>query len=203
LKSIILLSGGLDSVVSLAVTKQKHNIYYAIFFDYGQKAFDKELKAAQNIAKFYNIPLKILNIDFMKTLQYSKNTDWVPNRNALFINIAACFAETEDIDLVVIGANKEESVKFPDNSKDFINATNQTLKFSTQNKVQVSTPLIDMDKNEIIKLSIQLNVPLNLIFSCYNNKEKHCGVCESCKLLKQALIKNHQEELIKTLFEGH
>lgn len=199
--SIILLSGGLDSLVSLAIAKQTSKINFAIFFDYGQKAFAQEYKAAQNITKYYDIPLKLITLDWMKKLQYSKNTSWVPNRNALFINIAACFAEAENFDFVILGANKQEAENFSDNTKDFLIAINNTLKYSTQNNVQFIAPLIDMNKDEIIKKAIELNVPLNLIYSCYNNKEKHCGVCDSCKLLKQALINNNQHKLLQELFE--
>ena len=224
-KSIILLSGGLDSVVSLALAKEKFNIKTALFFNYGQHSLLNELNSVNNITNFYNIELKQLNIDWIKDIshsaitsnskmpeisenelndknisQKSANAVWIPNRNALFINIAACYAEAENFSHIIIGANNEEAKTFKDNSKEFIDAINISLKNSTINNVQVIAPLIEMDKSEIVKIGLQYNIPFELIFSCYTNTEKHCGKCESCLRLNRALALNNRHDIIKKIF---
>ena len=226
-KAIILLSGGLDSLVSLALAHHNNiKIECALTFDYGQKAFTKELSAAKKIAKFYEIQLDIITLDWLKNItttslvtekplpklskenlfneiitKESMKNVWVPNRNGLFINIAAAFCDSKEYDFVIIGANSEEAKTFSDNSKAFINSMNEVLKTSTNYDVSVIAPLIDMNKNEIISKAIELNAPLEYINSCYNNTEKHCGKCESCTRLKYALEQNQQTELISKLFE--
>lgn len=222
-KTIILLSGGLDSVVSLAI--HKDDVKLAILFDYGQKALNEEIKASKEIAKFYNIEHKIITLDWLKEISTSSlNTNeeipvltkdslndktitessaksvWVPNRNALFINIAACFCEANNYNSIIIGANKEEGETFKDNSSKFIDAINESLKNSTNNNVKVLAPLINYTKEEIVKIAIEKEIPFNLLYSCYSNEEKHCGKCESCLRLKRALELNNRQDIISTIF---
>lgn len=221
--AIILLSGGLDSIVSLALLREE--VKLAITFDYGQKALEKEIKASKNIAEFYNIEHKIVKLDWLKEISTSSlNTSekipeltkdllnneittinsaksvWVPNRNALFINIAACFCEANNLNTIIIGANKEEGETFKDNSAEFINAINKSLKNSTNTEVQVVAPLIKNSKEEIIKIAIEKQIPFDLLYSCYANKEKHCGKCESCIRLIRALELNNRYDIIKKIF---
>ncbi|MBS4760896.1 MAG: 7-cyano-7-deazaguanine synthase QueC [Clostridium sp.] len=223
---VILLSGGLDSVVSLAFLQDEIDFKLALTFDYGQKSFQKELEASKNIAKYFKIEHKCIKLDWLQkitktslvskesipditeknldnediTIQSMKNV-WVPNRNGLFINIAASFADSFGYDYIVIGANKEEAATFSDNSKAFIKKINRSLEYSTNYKTKVIAPLIDMKKNEIVKKAVELKAPLKFINSCYNNTKKHCGRCESCNRLKRALKNINQEEILKELFE--
>ena len=131
----------------------------------------------------------------------SAESVWVPNRNALFINIAACFAESYKYKYIIIGANKEEGATFKDNSLEFIQAINDSLKNSANSEIEVTAPLINYDKNEIVKLGLNLKAPFNLIYSCYNTQvKKHCGKCESCLRLKRALELNNRNDIISQLF---
>ena len=219
-KSIVLLSGGLDSVVSLGLTKEKYNVDLALIFDYGQKSAEYEISAAKAISDYYNIELKIIKLDWLKNItqtalvgdeeipsddrlkdpECSAKAVWVPNRNGLFLNVAACFADSFGYDYIIIGANKEEGKTFPDNSVEFIENINQTFKFSTLKHPKVLTPLIDYDKNEIVKQALEHVIPLDMIRSCYGNTKKHCGKCESCIRLKKALLANGDNKYIKILF---
>ena len=224
-KSIILLSGGVDSVVSLACARESYNIKLALTFNYGQKSFTKEEAAAKNIASFYGLEHKVITLDWLKDITTTSlvsdaelpNLDlssldnkvkagetakavWVPNRNGLFVNIAACFADSQNYTNIIIGANKEEAATFKDNSQDFISAVNESFKNSVDQDDELLAPLINYNKTEIIKLGIEKNIPFQYIQSCYKNEEKHCGNCESCNRLKRALIQNHREDLIKLLF---
>ncbi len=209
--TIILLSGGLDSLVSLAMLNEEYHIKTALFFNYGQKPLKKELAACKKICQYYGIHLEVIKLDWYEKISESsalnknsnsKNTAsyWMPNRNGLFVNIAAAYADAKNCQYIAIGANKEEANTFSDNSIDFINNANNLFVTSTQNSVKIIAPLINLDKNEIIKKAIKLNTPLNLLWSCYNNNKKHCGKCPSCMFLKTALEKNNKQDIIKQLF---
>ena len=124
----------------------------------------------------------------------------MPNRNLLFISIAACFAEALGFQNIIIGANKEESLAFPDNSKSFVDAANKTLKYSVKSNIKISAPLLSMTKTDILKKAIELNLPFNIIYSCYKGGEKHCGKCESCLRLKRAAINCGRDDIINIVF---
>lgn len=224
-KAIILLSGGLDSVVSLASIKDKCSNILALTFDYGQKSFHAEKTASECIAKYYSIEHRIVdlewlavisnsalttseivpfidknNLDNLNTSKNASNAVWVPNRNGLFINIAGCFADSYGFDTIVLGANKEESANFKDNSKEFILAVNESLRNSVNTNVEVVAPLLEMTKEDIVRLGIKLNVPFKYIYSCYLDNDKHCGMCESCQRLKRALELNNRQDIIEEIF---
>lgn len=220
MKSIILLSGGLDSLVSLGLGIEKYNIKLALTFDYGQKSAAQEIQAAKSICKHYKIKHKVIKLNWLKNITHtslvsndkipvgkaledpneSAKLVWVPNRNGLFLNIAASFADAEDYDYILIGANKEEGQTFPDNTQEFIDSLNVEFKFSTRKNPQVIAPLINCEKNDIVKLALENNIPLEYVRSCYQNSEKNCGLCESCMRLKKALIANDNEYYLNKLF---
>jgi len=198
-QAIILLSGGLDSLVSLGVVKEKYNVTLALTFDYGQKSAKQEIEAAAKISRYYGIEHRIIELDWLKDIT-NPNEIWVPNRNGLFLNIAASFADSEGYDYIIFGANKEEAQDFPDNTTEFVEKINAAFEFSTLKKPKVIAPLIDYDKNAIVKLAIENAFPLELVQSCYNPQDKHCGECESCIRLKNALEYNIADDYIKKLF---
>ena len=217
-KGIILLSGGLDSLVSLGLGMQKYGISLALTFDYGQKALEQEVSTSKNICDYYKIEHKVIKLNWLKNVTHtalvedkelpegidnpedSAKSVWVPNRNGLFLNIAGSFADGNDYDYIIIGANKEEGQTFPDNTQEFIDRVNAEFEFSTQKHPKVVAPLINYDKNDIVKQAIEHNIPLEFVRSCYSNGKKHCGKCESCTRLKNALIANGDTHYIKELF---
>lgn len=205
-KAIVLLSGGLDSVVSLALLKQKCDEILTLTFNYGQNALMREIKTAKNISDFYSVKNIIIDLPFLKDICENatvkqNNKLWIPNRNALFVNVAACCSEAMGYDTIVLGANLEESLKFKDNSADFVDAVNLSLKNSVNTSIKLVAPLINMNKTEIVKTALDLNVPLELVYSCYLGDNKNCGVCESCRLFKNALIQNGRSDLAEKLFD--
>lgn len=219
-KSIILLSGGLDSLVSLGLTKEKLSVTLALTFDYGQKPAQKEIEASAKICEYYNIEHKILKLDFLKEItntalvsgenlpsgnelkdeEQSAKSVWVPNRNGLFLNIAGSYADSHGFENIIIGANKEEAHTFPDNSAEFIDAVNKEFEYSTMVKAKVVAPLLNSNKNDIVMLALSKGIPLELAMSCYQGGKRHCGMCESCVRFRHALEANNVQDLIKKIF---
>jgi 7-cyano-7-deazaguanine synthase len=124
----------------------------------------------------------------------SPDAVWIPNRNGVFLNIAAAFAEGYDCETVVTGFNREEAVEFPDNSREYVEAVNNGFVYSTRSGVRVVSYTLDLSKREILRKGIELSAPLDAIWSCYRGGERMCGACASCRRLKMA---------IDSLPEGH
>lgn len=218
-KAIILLSGGLDSLVALGYAYKEYGIDFALTFDYGQKAAENEIEASKKIAEYYNIKHKIIRLDWLKEItntalvanlpvpdtnlgtSESAKQVWVPNRNGLFLNIAAAYADSYEYNYIIYGANKDEGKTFSDNTETFRAEVSKVFETSTLVHPKVIAPLINFTKNDIVKIAMENSIPLELVRSCYNSGKKHCGVCESCIHLKQALIANHGERYINILFE--
>ncbi len=224
-RSIILLSGGLDSTLALVIAKQESDVVLALTFDYGQRSAKQEINAARNIADYFNTTHQVIGFDFFKNFQnnpllnsnialpqlkvkeldqkkktaQSAKAVWIPNRNGVFINMAASIAEASKIDRIYTGFNAEEARTFPDNSPEFIEALNKSLNFSTLNHVTIKAPTVNMQKDEILKELIKYDFPVTMLWSCYDSQDKMCGECESCLRLKRALmqtaIKHHSEEM--------
>ncbi len=213
MKSIILLSGGLDALTCLAMTREKYNCELALTFDYGQKAKKREIEASRKICEYYNVEHKVIKLDFLREIthtalvssdevpqDYDMKSVWVPNRNGLFLNIAACYADSYGYDYIILGANKEEGKSFPDNTSEFVKRVEAEFEYSTLKQPKILRPLINMDKIETVHEAMKLNAPLELIHSCYLGGKKHCGKCESCMYLFKALQKNNAKDFIKKLF---
>jgi 7-cyano-7-deazaguanine synthase len=180
--------------------------------DYGQRAAKEEINSAKAISAHYGISNKVIEVPWLGELGGSSLTDesldleepekdslddlsegikraqklWVPNRNGLFLNIAASISEALGFSGVILGFNREEAATFPDNSKEFMISATESLSFSTLKKVKVFSPTVDLTKKEIFKELLRLDAPLPLIWSCYQSGEKMCGECESCKRLLRA-----------------
>ena len=220
-KSIVLLSCGLDSLVSLGLKRNELNVSLALTFDYGQKSAQQEIDASKKICEYYGIEHVVIKLDWLKNItqtslvsddkiptgdalndgNQSMKSVWVPNRNGLFLNIAGSFADSYGYDYILIGANKEEAQTFSDNTQEFIDAINKEFEYSTQNAPKVVAPLINYIKNDIVMLALDSGIPLELTRSCYQGGAKHCGICESCVRLKNSLLANNDQKYIKVLFE--
>ncbi len=216
-KAIILLSGGLDSTVAAWLLRPEVEPVLALTVDYGQKAARRELAAAYKIALQLGVPHRTVFIPFLREAARGALTDpraeiprpsladlddtlgagarnaaqvWVPNRNGALIAMAATWAESNDVEHVVCGFNREEAATFPDNSQAFIDATNAALAFSTRNHVSVLAPTIAMDKSAIVAAGRAAGAPLDMCWSCYLAGDTPCGRCESCLRFRRALAAN-------------
>jgi len=170
-------------------------------FDYGQRAAKMEIRASRKICRALKIKHKVVHLPFFKEFKklrmlkptkravpkhFTKIEDvWIPNRNGLFINIAACYAEYYGADIIVTGFNRDEAREFPDNKPQFIAAANHSLMYSTLKKVKVDSYVADYTKRQIYKVGKRYKAPLQYIYSCYLGKEQMCGKCASCKNLNE------------------
>jgi len=196
----------------MAYAVEETQVVMCLTMDYGQLAAEQEITASAAFAKHYNLPHRLISLPFLREISPAaivKNTDeipepnsdslsdqelatintaklWVPNRNALFINIAAAYAESSGADLVVTGFNKEEATTFPDNSYEFVQAMNTTLSYSTMNKIRLISYTQRMNKEDILQLGQRLSLPMQYIWSCYRGEPKMCGKCISCLRLLRA-----------------
>lgn len=210
-KSIVLLSSGLDSSVNFLVALRRTDILLALTFDYGQRAVHQEIKHSKLLCDRYGIKHKVIELpwlrDITKTslvntgsdipvdveidaLEKTKETAravWVPNRNGVFLNIAASFADSLKAQVVVPGFNKEEAVTFPDNSEDYLDAATTAFSYSTQNHVEVECYTSQMDKPEIARLGRELGLDFSQVWACYFGGSTSCGVCESCLRFNRAM----------------
>lgn len=210
-KAIVLLSGGLDSAVTAYVAKHNKYELSALSFNYGQQ-HDKEITAAKIISSSLAITDHVLfNLELFKfggssllknSTQSIKKPDdvqiigqqipntYVPGRNTIFLSIALAFAETRDASEIFTGVTAMDYSGYPDCRPEYIKAFQHLANLATKKaligqKTIIKTPLIDLNKAEIIKLGVQLNVPFLDTWSCYSGRKKACGQCESCQLRLQ------------------
>lgn len=211
-QALVLLSGGLDSVYNLyRAQKIWPGAVSTLFFHYGQKASVREQEASRYYAQMFKAPWRELDLEALFAGGRSALTSdqqgvptsevniqshgaslktaaqvWVPNRNGVFLNVAAAVAETQEIPWIVPGFNREEASTFPDNSVEFIEATNHALQLSTLGRVQIQCFSQDLDKIAMVKELLDGEILLDRIWSCYLAQEKACGQCESCQRLARA-----------------
>lgn len=200
-QSIALVSGGLDSVVSLACAVVERDVRLVLFFDYGQRARASERVSAMSAANYYGIPFADVDLRWLESLapagmQSTGRDDaplrtlddvWIPNRNGVFLNVAAAYAEARGCATVVTGFNREEAMEFPDNGSEYVARVNAALALSTRNGVRVESFTLDLAKREIIRLGLARRAPLSIVWSCYRAGERMCGACASCVRLRAAL----------------
>lgn len=213
MKAVVLLSAGLDSTVNLYAAQNELKEICAVTFDYGQRAAKSEIFASQNLCKLLKIPHQVIALPFFKVWGGSSLTDekitvpqgkavkiddratseitakavWVPNRNGIFLNIAAGIAESVGAKYVVPGFNKEEAATFPDNSTDYVSALDKSFWYSTSNHVEVRCFTATKNKTEIAELGNSLKVNWSKIWPCYFSQSEWCRECESCQRSLRAL----------------
>ncbi|OQW46607.1 MAG: hypothetical protein A4S09_05355 [Proteobacteria bacterium SG_bin7] len=212
-KCIVLLSGGLDSSVNLFEAHTALKVELVLTFDYGQRAARREIRTAEYLCnklglkhKAITVPFfkdftqtslvnekaelptgKLVNINDFKNCVETAKKVWVPNRNGIFINIAAGFAENMGVDYVVVGFNVEEAQTFPDNTQEFLDAVEKSLSYSTGNHVKMKCFTTRKNKTEIVRRAWELGINLEELWPCYVSTEKWCGQCESCMRFDRAI----------------
>lgn len=221
-KAVVLLSGGLDSSTLAYFVKHKNYEVYAVSFDYGQR-HRRELDAAEKIGKLVGVKdHKFIKIDLRSIggsaltsdidIPNKKNVEeildskdipitYVPARNTIFLSIALAYAEVIDADVVFYGANCIDYSGYPDCRPEFIDAFNNLVKLGTKKGVEgrtirIEAPFLFYTKKDIVKTALNLGVPIEMTWSCYDDGDKPCGRCDSC-ILRENAIKEVYAEIRK------
>jgi len=209
-KTVVLLSGGLDSATTLAIAHSEGFQCYAATFRYGQR-HQQEIEAAKNVAESLRaIEFRCIDID-LAAFGGSALTDvaievpkdradlgnpaqipptYVPARNTIFLSYALAWAEVLGAFDIFIGVNTTDYSGYPDCRAEFISAFEKTANLATAAAVEgkgqyrIHTPIINMTKAEIILTGTKLKVDYSLTHSCYDPDEqgRSCGRCDSCRL---------------------
>jgi len=212
-QAVVLLSGGMDSCVTLAIARERHGVgsVAAVHAGYGQRTQARERRAFEEIADFYGIRERlVVQLDHFRAIGGSALTDqkiavpedglaaeasqpkipvtYVPFRNAHFLSVAVSWAEAMGAEAVYIGAVAEDSSGYPDCRPEYYQAFQELVRAGTrpETRIDIVTPVIRMRKSEIIGRGVELGAPLHLTWSCYQSEDAACGACDSCLLRLRA-----------------
>lgn len=207
-KALVLFSGGVDSTTCLgmAIEKYGRDNVVALSISYGQK-HDKEVEAARKIADYYGVELLFLDLakifeysdcsllkgsgnDIPKE-EYSKQLEktngkpvstYVPFRNGLFLSSAASIALSKKCNIIYYGAHSDDAAgnAYPDCSDAFNKAMNDAIYIGSGKQVRIEAPFVNMNKADVVKMGLELNVPYEYTWSCYEGGDKPCKVCGTC-----------------------
>lgn len=215
INAVVLLSGGLDSALNLALAVRYRRRLRAVTFDYGQRAARRELQAARRLCRHYGVEHRRLALPWLREAVPrplaragaplpSRLDDvdavWVPNRNGVFVAVGAALAEAAGAAVVVAGFNAEEATAFPDNSAAFVAASNRALRYSTRGRVRLISYTAEWDKETIVRRAAKVGVPLEDVYPCYGEGPAPCGRCASCRRTAAALRNAGYGELLRRLF---
>ena len=209
-KALVLLSGGMDSCVCAAIARERHGARNVALLhaSYGQRTEARERKAFEAIADFYGVDKRLaVRLDYFRAIGGSALTDenirvpenklggsgargneipvtYVPFRNAHFLSVGVSWAEAMGAGAIYIGAVAEDSSGYPDCRPEYYRVFQELIRVGTrpETEIEIVTPVIDLKKNEIIRRGVELGAPLHFTWSCYQNEEVACGVCDSCAL---------------------
>lgn len=208
MKALVLFSGGVDSTtcLGLAVSKYGKEHVVALSVSYGQK-HTKELECSQKIAAHYGV--EHLYLDLAKIFAYSdcsllshsgqdvpkesyaeqiEKSDgkpvstYVPFRNGLFLSSAASIALSKGCEVIYYGAHSDDAAgnAYPDCSDAFNRAIGDAIRIGSGGQLAVEAPFVNWTKAQVVKLGLELAVPYELTWSCYEGRERPCGVCGTC-----------------------
>ncbi len=208
MRALVLSSGGVDSTTALAMAVKKYgndNVVSLAMY-YGQK-HDKELKASEAVAEYYKVEHIVLDLE--KLFTYSdcallkgsnkeipsesygeqlKKTNgspvstYVPFRNGLFISVAASIAISKKCNIIYYGAHADDSAgnAYPDCSPEFNKAISDAVFLGSGGELKIEAPFVNLNKADIVRKGLELNVPYELTWSCYQGGDKPCGICGTC-----------------------
>ena len=203
-KAVVLLSGGLDSATALAVARDEGFDCHALSIDYGQR-HAAELAAARRVAEHLGVSRHLIVPIDLTAIGGSALTDtaidvpesptegipvtYVPARNTLFLALALGWAEVLGAHDIFVGVNAVDYSGYPDCRPEYIEAFQRLANLATREGVEgegfrIRAPLIDLRKEEIIRLGTRLGVDYGLTVSCYqaDAEGRACGRCDSCRL---------------------
>lgn len=201
--SVIILSGGMDSVTLLH--DRKEQIALAVTFDYGSNHNKREAEYAACHCKLLGIEHIVIPLSFIKDYFKSSllegadavpeghyqdenmKSTVVPFRNGIMLSIACGLAESRGFTKVLIANHAGDHAIYPDCRATFITSMSEAMAYGTYRNVTVEAPYTGISKTDIAKIGKQLNIDYSKTYSCYKGGEKHCGKCGTCVERKEAL----------------
>lgn len=226
MRVLVLLSGGVDSSTCLAMAVDRYgkDNVVALSASYGQK-HTKELESARKIASYYQIELIEINLgkifsfsncsllshsdkeipqgsydEQLRNIDGEKLSTYVPFRNGLFLSTAASIALSKNCQVIYYGAHSDDSAgdAYPDCSPEFNEAMNRAIYLGSGKELKIEAPFVNMHKSDIVKKGLELNLPYELTWSCYEGGEYPCGKCGTCIDREKAFeINNSIDPLVK------
>ena len=205
-KGIVLVSGGMDSLVLAAFATRESDIAL-LHVTYGQRTERKELACFHAIADHLNAKDRMVtDTGYLREIGGSALTDvsidvpdadplrqgvpvtYVPFRNAHFLCIAVSWAERIGAKNVYIGAVWADSSGYPDCRPVFYEAMNEAIRMGTKDGsgIRIKAPFVNLKKKDLVLMGKSLGVPFERTWSCYRDGEKACGMCDSCALRLRA-----------------
>jgi 7-cyano-7-deazaguanine synthase len=193
MRVVVLLSGGIDSATALYLTRQEPVEIFTMNMVY-EEGYDSEAEASKRLAdaggvkKHFSIYLPFFkHIEGLYHPPKSQvvSSAYVPARNIVFYGVAAAYAETLAAERIVFGSNADDAKELPDASQTFIQAVNDLIRIGTRTgieggSIRIVNPLIGHSKVEVLKWAVRLGVPLEMTWSCYENRKTPCGKCRGC-----------------------
>lgn len=220
-KAVVLLSGGLDSTTTMAIAKSEGYAPYALTFRYGQRHL-AEIAAAQRVAAQIGVAQHVIVDIDLRLFGGSALTDeiavpkgrsleemgqgipitYVPARNTIFLSFALAWAEVLEASDIFIGVNVLDYSGYPDCRPEYIHAYEQMANLATKAGVEgrqrltIHTPLIAMNKAQIIQQGLKLGVDYSLTLSCYDPSPagEACGHCDACLLRLKGFAESGQRD---------
>jgi 7-cyano-7-deazaguanine synthase len=195
MRSLVLLSGGVDSTVVLADSVHRHgpDLVGAISFAYGQSHKRQELLSATAVASHYGVRHQLVNLgsvfgasaltgvgEIPDRHADAPDATEVPGRNLVLLSVAAAVADGFGCERVAFGANAADAGGYPDCRPQFIEALRQVIMLGTKNRVFLHAPLLYCSKTEVVSVGRRLGAPLELTWSCYRGGDEPCGSCGAC-----------------------
>lgn len=203
MKSVVLLSGGLDSQVLAEHLISKGDQLYCLSIHYGQR-HNKELAFANEFTRSRDLPHITLDLSGLNALltsssqtgnipvpdgHYTENSmklTVVPNRNMMLLSMAIAWAVDLKADRVAYAAHSGDHTIYPDCRPEFVEAMNRAAQLADWHQVQIYTPFVEMTKADIVKEGARLGLDFKGTWSCYKGLSEHCGACGTCVERKEA-----------------
>lgn len=204
---VVLVSGGIDSIVVCKLIEKQGDSIYPLFIDYGQLAAKKEWEACQFLLSDRGFPkAERIDVSGFGQVISSGLTDktkdiqnpFLPCRNLLFLTLAASYAHTKGCKAIAIGLLNEKSHLFPDQTEGFIVNANFAINSALDDNFIILTPLIQFSKSDVIQLAEEYSIPLQKTYSCHSGEDVYCGKCVSCK----EILSSGEKDKIKQFGEG-
>lgn len=204
MKTVVLVSGGMDSVVALHDAVQEHDVVGGLSFDYGSKHNHREIPFARHHCEILGIPHRVIPLQFINDCfdshllssggeipeghyeaENMKQTV-VPFRNGIMLSIAAGFAESQGAEAVTIAAHSGDHAIYPDCRSDFMEPMARAIEAGTYAEIRLLRPFLELRKEDIAARGFDLGVDFTKTWSCYKGLDKHCGKCGTCVERKEA-----------------